>query len=140
MLDANQQLHMLIDQLSAEHADLLPDMDGLLELSASRDSGLRSAIEACSAKLREPLDSHIVQEDTILFPSYAKANGGDGLISQFVDEHRQILALRDDLLRACESADAETTERIAGALAELLGDHMRREDMMLFPAIRDALN
>ncbi len=140
MLDANQQLHMLIDQLSAEHADLLPDMDGLLELSASRDSGLRSAIKACSAKLREPLDSHIVQEDTILFPSYAKASGGDGLVSQFVDEHRQILALRDDLLRACESADAETTVRIAGALAELLGDHMRREDMMLFPAIRDALN
>jgi hypothetical protein len=30
--------------------------------------------------------------------------------------------------------------KTAAALAELLGDHMRREDMMLFPAIRDAMN
>jgi iron-sulfur cluster repair protein YtfE (RIC family) len=140
MVGATEQLQSLIDHLSAEHADLLPDMDLLLELSAGGSSALREAVEACSAKLREPLDSHIIQEDTILFPSYANVSGGDGLVSQFIDEHRQILALRDDLLRACESGDGETTVKVAGTLAELLGDHMRREDMMLFPAIRDALN
>lgn len=140
MTSTTEQINTLIDQLSAEHADLLPDMDTLLELSTGRSSALKDAVEACSAKLCAPLDAHIVQEDTVLFPSYAKASGGDGLVSQFVSEHRQILALRDDLLRACGSGDGETMAKTAAALAELLGDHMRREDMMLFPAIRDAMN
>ncbi len=90
-------------------------MDVLQELLTDRSSRLKDAVKGFSAKLHEPFDSHILQEDTILFPTYAEASGGDGLVSPFVDEHRQILALRDDLFRACESADSDTLAKIGPA-------------------------
>ncbi len=129
----------LIDQLSAEHADLLPCTDRLLDLAASAGPELREAIDSCAAKLSTPLDSHIAQEDDVLFPAYARASGGEGLVAQFRAEHREILALRDELLAARASGDAGKLGAISAQLAELLGDHMRREDVMLFPSAREAL-
>lgn len=129
----------LIDQLSAEHAELLPGTDRMLEVAASGGAELREAVEGCLARLRTPLEAHIAQEDDVLFPAYARASGGDGLVAQFRDEHRDIIALRDELLTALDDDDMRKLGTAAARLAELLGDHMRREDMMLFPSARDAL-
>lgn len=129
----------LIDQLSAEHADLLPCTDRLLDLAACNGVELREAIEGCLAKLQSPLEAHIAQEDDVLFPAYARASGGEGLVEQFRSEHRDIIALRDELLTALGSNNTRELGTVTARLAELLGDHMRREDMMLFPSARDAL-
>lgn len=130
----------LIDRLSAEHAELLPCTDRLLDLAAGAGPELREAIESCAAKLQAPLEIHIAQEDDILFPAYARASGGEGLVAQFRAEHRDILALRDELLAACNNGDSRKLGAITSQLAELLGDHMRREDMMLFPSAREVLS
>lgn len=129
----------LIDQLSAEHAELLPCTDKLLDSSASRGPELSELIATCAARLQAPLDAHIAQEDEILFPAYANASGGEGLVAQFRTEHRDIVALRDQLLAAWRDGDDGKLGGIVAAFAELLGDHMRREDMMLFPSARAAL-
>ncbi len=128
----------LIDQLSSEHADLLPCTDRLLTLAASDGAELRDAIEGCLARLQAPLEAHIAQEDDVLFPAYASASGGEGLVEQFRSEHRDIIALRDELLSALDD-NTQKLGPVTARLAELLGDHMRREDMMLFPSARDAL-
>lgn len=129
----------LIDQLSAEHADLLPCTDRLLDLAVSDGAELREAIESCLTKLQFPLEAHIAQEDDVLFPAYTRASGGEGLVEQFRIEHRDIIALRDELLTALKSNNTRELGTVTARLAELLGDHMRREDMMLFPSARDAL-
>ncbi len=129
----------LIDQLSAEHAELLPSTDRLLDLVAGPSAELRRAVEGCVAKLQAPLEEHIAQEDNVLFPAYARASGGEGLVAQFRTEHHEILALRDDLLAARDGGDDQKLALVAARLAELLGDHMRREDMMLFPSAREVL-
>jgi iron-sulfur cluster repair protein YtfE (RIC family) len=129
----------LIDQLSAEHAELLPCTDKLLDLATNTGPELCEAIESYAAKLQAPLEIHIAQEDDVLFPAYARASGGEGLVAQFRAEHRDILALRDELLVACTNGDGGKLGAIASQFAELLGDHMRREDMMLFPSAREVL-
>ncbi len=129
----------LIDQLSAEHAELLPWIDKILELAAGPGTGLRDTVIDGAARIRAPLEHHIAQEDDVLFPAYAQASGGNGLVAQFEAEHREILALRDELLAACESGDGARLGSVTARFAELLGDHMRREDMMLFPSARETL-
>lgn len=129
----------LIDQLSAEHAELLPCTDALLDVSASSGTELIALIERCAVRLQAPLDAHIAQEDDVLFPAYANASGGEGLVAQFRAEHRDIMALRDDLLAAWRDGDRGRLGPLTAQLAELLGDHMRREDLMLFPSARAAL-
>ncbi len=127
----------LMDRLSAEHAELLPGTDRLLDVTTDRE--LRETVEGLLPKLQTPLEEHIAQEDDILFPAYASASGSEGLVAQFRDEHRDIIALRDELLIALDHGDTRGLGTIAARLAELLGDHMRREDTMLFPSARDAL-
>lgn len=129
----------LIDQLSAEHAELLPWIDKILDLAAGAGAELRDTIIDGGAKIRGPLDHHIAQEDDVLFPAYALASGGNGLVAQFEAEHREILALRDELLAACENGGAAKLGSVSARFAELLGEHMRREDMMLFPSARETL-
>jgi iron-sulfur cluster repair protein YtfE (RIC family) len=134
------QFVALIDQLSAEHAELLPCTDKLLDLVGGPGPELRQALENCVAKLQAPLEAHIAQEDDVLFRAYARASGGEGLVGQFRTEHREILALRDELLAARQNGDDRKLAAVTAQLAELLGDHMRREDMMLFPSAREVLN
>ncbi len=129
----------LLDQLSAEHAELLPCTDKLLDLSASSGPELGELITSCAIKLQAPLDAHIVQEDDVLFPAYANVSGGEGLVAQFRAEDRDIIGLRDDLLAAWRDGDQSRLGPLTAQLAALLGDHMRREDMMLFPSARDVL-
>jgi iron-sulfur cluster repair protein YtfE (RIC family) len=129
----------LIDQLSAEHADLLPSTDRLLDSASGPAAQVRQAVDDCAAKLQAPLEEHIAQEDSVLFPAYARASGGEGLVAQFQAEHREILMLRDELLAARDGGDDGRLGPVAAQLAELLGDHMRREDMMLFPSAREIL-
>lgn len=130
----------IIDRLSAEHAELLPCAAKLAELAAVNSAELGETIGRCSAKLRAPLEAHIDEEDSVLFPAYARECGDEGLVEQFRSEHRDLLALRDELLAAYrDKAAPRRLGGIAARFADLLTSHMTREDMMLFPSARQAL-
>lgn len=130
----------LIDLLSAEHAELMPGIEKLMNLAAVNLPALHALVGQMAGQIGAGLDEHIAQEDTVLFPAYAEAAGESGLVDQFIAEHREILSLRDELLAAHRAgSDSGRLAGIALRLADLLTSHMTREDMMLFPTVRSLL-
>lgn len=130
----------LIDELGAEHEELLPCAVRLLELAGGNGSELSTTVERCTSKLGETLDRHIAQEDEVLFPAYAKESGNEGLVSQFSDEHREIQRLRDEVLDIHRAGgDPQQLGNLTAQLADLLISHIQREDGMLFPPAHEAL-
>ncbi len=86
------------------------------------------------------LIGRLAAEHEKLLPALARALGQEGVTAIFRDEHREILALRDELGAARD--DGGDVGRVAAAalrLADLLGSHMAREDRMLFPDLRRAV-
>lgn len=130
----------LIEELSAEHAELLPEIEKLMNLATVNAPALHALVGQIADRIGAALDDHIAQEDKVLFPAYAKAAGDSSLVDQFTAEHREILSLRDALLAAHRAGgDGGRLGGIALRLADLLTSHMTREDMMLFPTVRDTL-
>ena len=130
----------LIDELSAEHAELLPEIEKLMNLATVNAPALHAVVGQIADRIGAALDDHIAQEDKVLFPAYAEAAGNSGLVDQFTAEHREILGVRDALLAEHRAGgDSSKLGGIALRFADLLTSHMTREDMMLFPTVRDAL-
>lgn len=131
---------ILMDQLGAEHAELIPWTDKVMEAARNNSPELSQLVASKAGMLGQPLDSHIVQEDTVLFPAFAQETGDEGLPGQFTEEHRELLALRDEMLALQrEGAPVEKLANIAAQFADLLNSHMTREDQVLFPSARHAL-
>lgn len=130
----------LLDRLSAEHAELLPCAAELASAAGDAEA-LGRLLGRCADKLGAPLEAHIAEEDSVLFPAYAEQSGDGGLVEQFRSEHRELLALRDELLAAHrDRAGQPRLGGLAARLADLLTSHMTREDLMLFPSAREALD
>ena len=137
----NIKVDEVIDQLLAEHQEVLPRVRRLAESAAADRLELERAYGDAAPLLGAPLEAHIALEDDVLFPAYAEASGAEDVVAQFRDEHRQILALRDEL-RAChEGRDdgGRSIVELSAALCELLSSHMEREEQVLFPSARAAL-
>ena len=132
----------LIDALSAEHAELLPEIETLMNVATVNASALRAFVGNIAGRIGTPLDEHIEQEDKVLFPAYAGAGGDSGLVDQFGAEHREILSLRDEMLAAYRAGgcDGAALAGVVLRFADLLTSHMAREDMMLFPTMRATLD
>lgn len=80
VLDASPKtITALLGQLSAEHAELLPHIDYLLQLATMRSPRLSDHIGKCEARLRTPIEEHIAQEDNLLFPVYTDRTGKTAL-------------------------------------------------------------
>jgi hemerythrin-like domain-containing protein len=124
--------------LSKEHTDVRTLLSGVGEaarLGDAADAGQQ--INAGRDLLLGGLNEHIRVEDDELFPVIAGALG-EGIVGAFVDEHVRILRLRDEVL-----AGAAVSALPLGAcleLCDLLESHTVREDEMLFPAARQALD
>lgn len=129
----------IMDELSAEHAGLLPRLAELAALADTGGPALAAAVGALADELETALERHIAQEDDVLFPALACALDDAGMVQHFVDEHREILHLRDALLAAHRGGDDTAMRHAAADLAALMTAHMTREDMMLFPTARDRL-
>jgi hemerythrin-like domain-containing protein len=132
-------LPTLIDALSAEHRELLPQLAGVSETAASAPATLRAAFGRIAPLLGLPLDEHVANEDRELFPAYVSAGGDAGILWFFTEEHREILALRNRLVAALESEDTGEIRSLAEQLAKLLSSHIEREEQVLFPMMRDLL-
>lgn len=138
-LDA-RSIGILIDQLGIEHADLIPWTNKVMDAARSNSPELRDLVAQKAGTLGQALDSHIVQEDNVLFPAFANETGDEGLVGQFTEEHREILSLRDDLVSAHrDNANIGKLSAIAAQFADLLNSHMSKEDEILFPSARNTL-
>ena len=127
----------LILQLTEEHSTLLPLISQLQQAAESGDKErLRMLVAAQRAKLKEQLDAHIVLEEEVAFPTMMIPLGQE-LLSPFQEEHREIRALRDELLT--EAAAGNVSTSLCLVFCDLLTGHMLREDLMLFPGITAVL-
>ena len=132
------QLNALLDRLIAEHEELLPRVKRLVALAEARDPALGPGLDDLAETLGAPLEGHIAAEDDDLFPVYTELTGERGLVAVFVAEHREILELRDELLSLRRRAvDEVDLARAFLDWADLLTRHMEREELMLFPSLRE---
>lgn len=127
----------LLTQLSSEHEQLSTHLRRIAAAAQMRDDrALIEAFATSESALTTNLDAHIIQEETEAFPAIDEAMG-ESMATHFRDEHREIQALRDSLLAA--TGRGEAPHAMALRLCDLLFDHQRREDEMLFPTIRGVL-
>ncbi len=128
----------LLSHLSDEHRALLAL---ITQLQASAHAGdaksLAERVMAAHDALTNELDTHIALEESVVFPVISGALGG-GLVAAFSDEHREIQALRDDVLSRAGSGTMPSGP--VEQLCDLIVAHQQREDQMLFPSARDALD
>ena len=126
----------LLTQLSEEHRELLTCLEAI-QAAAHDTAALEAAVARARLALAAELDAHIALEEDIVFSAVERAVGGD-LVAPFRDEHREIRALRDTVLAS--AAAGSLPPSLCLHLCDLLLAHQQREDMMLFPAARAALD
>lgn len=126
-----------LDRLSREHEDLRATLAPIESAAEARDAAaLAASLEAARAALTDELDAHIVTEETDVFAPVATHHGED-LVAVFYEEHVEIRATRDDIFARLERGEAPYGPSLR--LCELILAHQQREDLMLFPSARDAL-
>ena len=110
-------------------------LDGLLQ-QAMRGlrAGDHEAARGAYATFRHGLCRHIRFEEELLFPVFEMRTGlpHGGPTSVMRAEHRQIETLLEEIARALEEAPA-VVEELCRALRDALGDHNRKEELILYP-------
>lgn len=127
----------ILTRLSDEHDTLLPLIVELQAAAEVQDeSALLEEIEADRIALTQELDEHIALEEDVAFSIIGRAIGEE-IVTPFRTEHTEIRALRDEVLSQADAGVAPFN--LCMQLCDLIQSHMQREDMMLFPSARDAL-
>jgi iron-sulfur cluster repair protein YtfE (RIC family) len=133
-------LRPVLDQLSAEHAELLPHIERLLELAQIQSPALAATVDADLELLGAPLEAHIALEDDVLFPAYAEATGAQSVVEVFSEEHQEILKIRNELRTLRQlGVDGQALASTVLRLADALMPHQEREEMMLFPSASELM-
>ena len=128
----------VIGILSKEHTDVRALLSGVAEAAGRGDAtGAARQINAGRDLLSGGLDEHIRVEDEELFPAIAGVLG-EGITGAFAEEHVHIRRLRDEVLAGAAAPALPLAACLE--LCDLLESHTVREDEMLFPAARQALD
>jgi hemerythrin-like domain-containing protein len=127
----------VLARLSSEHDTLLPL---IVDIQAAAEAGdnatLVARLKAGRAALTGELDAHIALEEDVAFALIGQAIGEE-FVAPFRSEHTEIRALRDEVLAGADASDVPIG--LCLQLCDLIQAHMQREDAMLFPSARDAL-
>ena len=119
-----------ITMLTDDHQKLRPFLRKLAQSCHEQSQQeVNTALDMAKAALTGELDRHIDLEDTLVFPLLAQSIGSE-MVQTFIDDHRQIQSIRDQLY----SADSLMRRSLTLALDGMLQDHLDREENMLFPA------
>ena len=127
----------VLAQLSAEHEQLRSLLEPLQAAAAAGDdAALRACVQSARHALAEELDAHIAVEEAEVFAAIAETLGVP-LVAPFRAEHLEVRALRDEVFASVDRGQAphDTVLR----LCDLILDHQRREDLMLFASARESL-
>lgn len=127
----------VLARLSSEHDTLLPlIMDIQAAAEAGDNATLVARLQAGRAALTGELDAHIALEEDVAFALIGQALGEE-LVAPFRSEHIEIRALRDKTLAGADAGDVPVGRCLQ--LCDLIQAHMQREDAMLFPSARNAV-
>jgi hemerythrin-like domain-containing protein len=132
----------VLARLSEEHETLLPlikDIEtaaGRQALEAHDMPALLAQLAAGRQALTTELDAHIALEEDDAFALIEQAMG-EGFVAPFRSEHREIRALRDQVLAGADAGRVPVS--LCLQLCDLIQEHMQREDTMLFPSARNAI-
>jgi iron-sulfur cluster repair protein YtfE (RIC family) len=121
----------ITDGLLGEHALFYPLFDRAAALVA--ESGTLTEVIQVLALLTPAILSHAEIEDELLFPELERAGIGEMPVRVMRSEHEDIDALIQRVRRARAHAEARETFL---ELLELLEDHFRKEETVLFPMSR----
>ena len=125
-------------RLSDEHDTLLPLIVEIQAAAEAQDeTALLDELVVGRTALTEELDTHITLEEDVAFNIIGQVIGEE-IVTPFRTEHTEIRALRDEVLSQADAGIAPFN--LCLQLCELIQTHMQREDMMLFPSARDALD
>lgn len=125
-------------RLSDEHDTLLPLIVEIQAAAEAQDeTALLDELGVGRTALTEELDTHITLEEDVAFNIIGQVIGEE-IVTPFRTEHTEIRALRDEVLSQADAGIAPFN--LCLQLCELIQTHMQREDMMLFPSARDALD
>jgi hemerythrin-like domain-containing protein len=128
----------VLTRLSDEHDTLLPLIVEIQAAAETQDkTALIEKLMAGRAALTHELDAHIALEEDVAFSIIGQAIGEE-IITPFRTEHTEIRALRDEVLAQADSGGAPFN--LCLQLCDIIQAHMQREDMMLFPSAREALD
>lgn len=127
----------VLTRLSDEHDTLLPLIVEIQAAAEAQDkAALIEQLRIGRATLTHELDEHIALEEDVAFSIIGQAIGEE-IITPFRSEHSEIRALRDEIFAQADSGKAPLG--LSLQLCDVIQAHMQREDMMLFPSARDAL-
>jgi len=128
----------VLARLSDEHDTLLPLIVEIQAAAEAQDeTALLDELVVGRTALTEELDTHITLEEDVAFNIIGQVIGEE-IVTPFRTEHTEIRALRDEVLSQADAGIAPFN--LCLQLCELIQTHMQREDMMLFPSARDALD
>jgi iron-sulfur cluster repair protein YtfE (RIC family) len=83
---------------------------------------------------RAALETHMKIEEETLFPAFEQATGSKaGPTAVMRHEHRQMLALLDDLAGATGARDAKRFDSLAQSFMTVLNMHSAKEETVLYP-------
>ena len=128
----------VLTRLSDEHDTLLPLIVEIQAAAETQDkTTLIEKLVVGRTALTHELDAHISLEEDVAFSIIGQAIGEE-IITPFRTEHSEIRALRNEVLAQADAGGAPFN--LCLQLCDLIQAHMQREDMMLFPSARDALD
>jgi hemerythrin-like domain-containing protein len=128
----------VLTMLSDEHDTLLPIIVEIQAAAEVQDeTALFAELVASRTALTQELDAHITLEENVAFSLIEEAIGEE-IVAPFRTEHAEIRELRDEVLSQADAGVAPFN--LCLQLCDLIQAHMQREDMMLFPSARGALD
>ena len=127
----------VLTRLSGEHEQLRAHLERIQAAAEAHDGeALRAALCEARAALTDELDAHIILEEAEAFAAIGEALG-EGLVEPFREEHVEVRVLRDEVVAAMERG--QVPHAAALDLCDLILNHQRREDLVLFPSAREAV-
>ena len=118
--------------LTREHEATLAAIDKLL--ATSIDHPQRRTVQL--AAIKHMIGKHALQEENVIYPMLARESGD--AMGALNKEHGQVKAMLFELSRM-DKADAGFATTLA-QLRTALEEHMREEEDVLFPALRERLS
>lgn len=114
---------------------------------AASEAELAALLRDLERGLRHEVERHFLLEEQSLFPILARSGDAE-LVALLLEEHAAVRQVAKELLpllpralgQALGAAEWQRLRILALELADRLGDHARKEEVSLVPALENALD
>jgi hemerythrin-like domain-containing protein len=129
------QRHKSLHPLSHQHHNGLA-LGVLIRRSLDHDGSAANVRRQCAravTRFEHELLNHFELEEKFLFPAIERELGGHPLVETLLEQHRQLTALAGTLRQDANREDLDH-------FLDLLRDHIRAEENVLFQDVQDCLS